>query len=103
MSRKERHLLVDRSIFFKVDNEYPFEHGEVINYPLDGVSIHPVTTNIQASFLTTLPGRKQTAQGFHHEANVDFKTITEFNGCDRIKLRIDQQHCKTRILFATRH
>ena len=24
--------------------EYPFEHGEVINYILDGVSTHPVTT-----------------------------------------------------------
>jgi hypothetical protein len=28
----------------KGDIEYPFEHGEVINYTLDGVSIHPVTT-----------------------------------------------------------
>jgi hypothetical protein len=28
--------------FFKLDIEYPFEHGEVINYTLDGVSIHPV-------------------------------------------------------------
>jgi hypothetical protein len=27
----------------KSDIEYPFEHGEVINYTLDGVSIHPVT------------------------------------------------------------
>jgi hypothetical protein len=26
----------------KADIEYPFEHGEVINYTLDGVSIHPV-------------------------------------------------------------
>ena len=32
------------------DIEYPFEHGEVVNYTLDGVSIHPVTTKIQASF-----------------------------------------------------
>ena len=52
-------------------------HGEVNNYTLDGVSIHPVTTNTQASFLTQLPERKETAQGFHHEANGDFKT--EFN------------------------
>ena len=31
--------------------QYPFEHCLVINYTLDGVSIHPVTTKIQASFL----------------------------------------------------
>jgi hypothetical protein len=57
------------------DIEYPFEHGEVINYTLDGVSIHPVTTKIQASFLTLLPERKETAQGFHHETNGDFKIV----------------------------
>jgi hypothetical protein len=44
--------------FFKADIEYAFEHGEVINYTLDGVSIYPVTTKIQASFLTQLTGRK---------------------------------------------
>ena len=59
----------------KADNVYPFEHGEVINYTLDGVSIHPVTTKIQTSFLTQLLERKETAQGFHHEANGDFKTV----------------------------
>ena len=42
--------------------EYPFEHCEVINYTLDGVSIHPVTTKIQASFLTQLTEKKETAQ-----------------------------------------
>jgi hypothetical protein len=73
--------------------EYPFEHGEVIKSALDGVSIHPVTTKIQASFLTWLPERKETVKGFHHEANGDFKTVTEFNGCDRRQLRMDQQHC----------
>jgi hypothetical protein len=31
--------------------ENPFEHGDVINYILDGVSIHPVTTKTRASFL----------------------------------------------------
>jgi hypothetical protein len=67
----------------KADSEYPFEHGEVINYTLDGASIHPVTTKIQ----------KENAKGFHHEANGDFKIVTEFNGCDRRKLRMDQQHC----------
>ena len=59
--------------------EYPFEHGEV-------------TTKIQASFITQWPERKEITQGIHHEANGDFKTVTEFNGCDRRKLRLDQQH-----------
>jgi hypothetical protein len=61
----------------------PFKHREVFNITLDGVSVHPVTTKIQASFLTQLPERKDTAQEFHHEANGDFKTVTE----------LDQQHC----------
>jgi hypothetical protein len=30
---------------------------------------------MQASFLTHLPERKEIAQGFHHEANGDFKTV----------------------------
>jgi hypothetical protein len=42
----------------KTDIEYPFEHGKVINYTLDGVSIHQVTTKIQAPFLTQLPETK---------------------------------------------
>ena len=68
---------------FKADVEYPFEHGaQVINQNLNGVSIDPVTTKIQASFLTQLPERKETDQRFHHEANGDFQTVTEFNGCD---------------------
>jgi hypothetical protein len=57
---KEGHLLVD-GYLKKTDTEYPFEHGEVINYTLDGVSIHPVTTMIQVSFQTQLPERKETA------------------------------------------
>ena len=36
MPRKQGHLLVDEK------NIYPFERGEVMNYTLDGVSIHPV-------------------------------------------------------------
>jgi hypothetical protein len=71
--------------FFKADIENPFEHSEVINYTLDGESIHPVSPKKQASFLTQLPERKETTQGFHHEL--------EFNGCDRRKLRMDQQYC----------
>jgi hypothetical protein len=77
----------------KADNEYPSEHGEVINYTLDGISIHPVTTKKQAYFINQFPERKKTPQGFHHENNGDFKTVTECNGCDRRKLRMDQQRC----------
>ena len=90
MPHKEEHLLVDGYIFLNV---YPFEHDEVINYTLDGVSIHLGTLKIQASFLTQVLERKELAQGFHNEANGDFKTGTEFNGCDREKLRMVQQHC----------
>ena len=54
------------------------------------VSIHPVTTKRQAIFLNQLPERKETAQGFYHKDNGDFETVTEFNGCDRRKLRMDQ-------------
>ena len=77
----------------KVDIEYTIEQGEVINYTLDGVSINTVTTKIQVSVLTQAPERKQTAQGFHHEANGDFKTVTKFNGYHRRNLRMNQQHC----------
>jgi hypothetical protein len=31
--------------------------------------------------------------GLSHEANGDFKTVTEFNGCHRRKIMMDQQHC----------
>ena len=71
MSKKKRRK--------EADIEYPF--GEVINFTLDGASIHPVTTKTQGAFLTQLPERKETAQGFHHEVNGDFKTVAEFNGC----------------------
>jgi hypothetical protein len=66
----------------KKQTEY-LEYGDVINYTLDGVSIQ---------FLTQLPKTKETYQGFHHGANGDFKTVTEFNGCERSNLRMDQQH-----------
>jgi hypothetical protein len=62
-----------------------FEHDEVINYTLAGVSIHPVTTKRQSSFPTQLPEWKKTAQGFDHEVNGDFKIVTDLNGCDRRK------------------
>ena len=40
-----------------------FNMCEVINYTLDGVSIHPVTTKIQASFITQLPERGKKRSG----------------------------------------
>ena len=58
--RKEGHQLVDTFFFIKAD---PFEYGDIINSTLDGVSICPVTTKIQVSFLTQLPEKKETAQG----------------------------------------
>ena len=84
----------------KSDIKYPFK--QVINYSLDGVSIHPVSTKIQASFLTQLLEKKETTQGFYHEAKGDFKTVTELNGCDRRKLRMDQQHCSYSIILIDR-
>ena len=47
MPCKEEHLLVKKKQTLNIN----WEHGEVINYTLDGVSIHPVTTKIQASSL----------------------------------------------------
>ena len=70
MPHKEGHVLVDKN---KHTLKYPFEHGEVINYTLDGVSILPVTKKKQAPFLIQLRERKETTQGFYHEANGDFK------------------------------
>ena len=55
----------------KADIEFPVEHGKVNNYTLDGVLIHPVPTNTQVSFLSQLPEKKETAQGFHHEPKSD--------------------------------
>jgi hypothetical protein len=59
MSRIEGLLLVKETDF-----EYPFEHGEVINFTLDGVSIHTVTSEIQTSFVPKLPERKETVMVF---------------------------------------
>ena len=74
-TREVFQCLTKTSAYCIADIVYPFKH-EVTNCTLDGVSIHPVTTKIQSSFLTMLPERKETAQGFHHEANGDFKTVT---------------------------
>ena len=42
----------------KEDIEYPFEHGKVINYTFDGVSIQPFTTKIQVSLINPLWDRR---------------------------------------------
>ena len=90
MPRKEGHLLIDKN-------------KQILNIPLSMVKlsimflmVYQYTQSlqkIQAYFLTQLPERKETTQGFHHEANGDFKTDKEFNGSDRKQLRMDQQHC----------
>jgi hypothetical protein len=67
-----REVPIDRHI------EYPVEHGEVINYALDGVSIHPVTTKIQVSFLTQLSEKKEAVQGFQHEANYNIVVTPQY-------------------------
>ena len=71
----QRRAPIGRWVKKKADIEHPFEQGEVLSYTLDGVLIHPVTTKIQASFLTQLPERMETTQGFHHETNEDFKQL----------------------------
>jgi hypothetical protein len=53
--------------------KYPFEHEEVINYTLDGGSIHPVTTKIQAPFLTQLPESKEPLRDFTMRPMVTLK------------------------------
>ena len=86
----QRRAPISRCVIIKkADTEYPFEHGEVINYTLGSVSIHPVTTKIQVSFLTRrgrTPLRDFTMRPIA-------TTVTEFNVCERRKLRMDQQHC----------
>jgi hypothetical protein len=76
----------------KIDTTPKCQQYDCTN-PKSGVSIHQVTIEVQAYFLTQFPEREETAQGFHHEENGDFKTVTEFNGCDRRKLMMNQQHC----------
>ena len=71
MPRRVGHLYQQMGQNKKADIEYPFDHGEVNIYTFDHLSIHTVTTKTQASFLTQLPERKETSQGFHHEAESD--------------------------------
>jgi hypothetical protein len=86
----------------KIDNE---QHGKVVNYTLDGVSIHPVTTKIHVSFLTQLPDRKDIAQGFHHKANGDFKIVTELSLCHNTNLidSVKERSLYRRKIFQNMH
>ena len=70
----QRRALIGRYKINQINNniEYPLEHCKV-NYTLNGVSIHSVTTKIQASFLTQLLERKEKAQEFHHDAMMTLK------------------------------
>ena len=43
----------------KKEIEYPFEHGEVINYTLDGVSIHHKYTGV----LNSVAGEEGNSSG----------------------------------------
>jgi hypothetical protein len=90
---KERNIPFCSTKVISVDQK----HIEQTNNQLtkNGVCPNQYTQSLQKiteSFLTQLPERKEIAQGFHHEANGEFKTVTESNGCDRRKLRLDQQH-----------
>ena len=74
MPCKEGHLLVDG---LKIEDiEYPFE------YPF--TPSHYKDTDV-------LPNTVAKEEG-NHEANGDLKIVTEFNGCDRRKLRMQAGH-----------
>jgi hypothetical protein len=51
----QRWAPIGRWVEINQNIEYGFVHGEVINYTLDGVSIHPVTTKIKikSNFICT--------------------------------------------------
>ena len=70
-----------------------FEHGEVINYALDGESITPSHDKNTGVLPNSVAVEEGNCSGISPWEKNDFKTVTEFNGCDRRKLRMDQQHC----------
>jgi hypothetical protein len=51
------------SKWVKKDIEYPFEHGAFVNYTLDSLSIHPVTTKIQTPFPNSVAGDEGNHSG----------------------------------------
>jgi hypothetical protein len=59
----------------KAHIEYLFEHDEVIKYTLDGVSTHPVTTKIQASFLTQLRRGRKPLRDFTRRPMMTLKQL----------------------------
>ena len=84
MPHKEGHLLVDVVfLFLKHTFNIPLSMVKLLITPWMVYQYTQSLQKIQASFLTQLPERKETAQGFHNEANGNYKTVAEFNGCDR--------------------
>ena len=83
----------------KIDTEYPFEHGEVIHYTLDGVSLHiGWCINTPSHYKDTggLPNLVTREEGnllrdLNMRPMVTLKQF-KFSGCERRKLRMDQ-HC----------
>jgi hypothetical protein len=69
----------------KADIEYPFEHGEVINYS-------SVTTKIQTPFLPQLPGGRRQLMDFTMRPMV---TLKQLQGLKAVigENWMDQQHC----------
>ena len=78
---------------YKRDTEYPFDHGKVINYTLDDVSIPPSHYKDTGVLPNSVAGEEGPAQECHNEPNGDFQSVTDINTCNRRKLRMDQQHC----------
>ena len=70
-----------------------FERDMVVGSRCTDLSVSRTATLLGFSHSTQLSERKENAQGFHHDANGDFKTVAEFNSCDRRKCGWDQQHC----------
>ena len=76
----------------KADIKYAFEHGEVINYTVDGVSIYPFTKKRYTRVLPNSVAREVgNLSAISQRPMVTLKQL-EFNGCDKRTRRMDQQH-----------
>ena len=69
----------------KAGIEYPFEHGDIINYILDCVSIHPVTTKtkIKSNFICHTCRIQQGVDLTVKQ--ITFKTLTNNTVQERVK------------------
>ena len=59
----QRREPIGRWVQIKMNIKYPFEHSLVINYTLDGVSIHPVTTKIVGMLPNSVDGEEGNRSG----------------------------------------